>query len=302
MAPRPALISTAEGTTFGAFGGREWGLVAFCSVVWGASFLFIAEALEAFPPISVAFLRVLFGFATLSLFRSSRLKIDRADLPRIVLLGVLMMALPFTLYAFAEEHLASSVAGMINGGFSLTSAVIASVLLRRLPGKVQRRGLLVGFLGIVLVSLPSLGQEGSAKWGILLALLAIWSYGAAQSLVVPLQQKYGSHAVLWGGLLVALILTAPLGVAGLFESSFSMRALLASLALGVGGTGLAFIAATKLAGRVGAARGSIYGYLTTPVAILLGVAIRGEDVAGLSLLGAAIIIVSAWLVSRPEVR
>ncbi len=302
MAPRPALISTSEGTSFGAFGPSEWGLVLFCSVVWGASFLFIAEALEAFPPISVAFLRILFGFATLSFFRSSRLKIDRADLPRIVLLGFLLMALPFSLYAFAEQHVASAVAGMINGGFSLTSAVIATILLRRLPGRVQRIGLLVGFLGIVLVSLPALGQEGSARWGIFLAFLAIWSYGIAQNLVIPLQQKYGSYPILWASLLVALVLTAPLGVAGLVDSSFSGRAVLAAVALGVGGTGLAFIASTNLTGRVGAARGSIYGYLTTPVAIFLGVAVRGEEVAGLSLLGAVIIIVGAWLVSRPELR
>ncbi len=302
MVHRPALLSTAEGTSSGAFGARDWGLVAFCSVVWGASFLFIAEALEAFPPISVAFLRVLFGFATLSFFRRSRLKIDRVDRPRIVLLGFLLMAVPFSLYAFAEQYLASAVAGMINGGFSLTSAVIATILLHRLPGKVQRYGLLIGFLGIVLVSLPALGEEGSAKWGIFLAFLAIWSYGVAQNLVVPLQQKYGSYPILWASLLVALILTAPLGVAGLFEGSFSSRALLANIALGVGGTGLAFIASANLAGRVGAARGSIYGYFTTPVAIFLGVAVRGEDIAGLSLLGAVIIIVGAWLVSRPELR
>jgi drug/metabolite transporter (DMT)-like permease len=300
MASDRSLLATSEGTTSGAFAPMDWALVLFCSLVWGSSFLFIAEGLEAFPAETVAFLRVGFGLLTLSLFPSARQRIDRQDWGRVALLGLVMLAVPFTLYAIAQQYVESAVAGMINGGFPITAGVVAAVLLRRLPGWPQRIGLLLGFIGIALVSIPNLGEGGSAAWGIVLALLAIWSYGLANSLVVPLQQKYGSVRVLWRALLVAFVLTAPLGLYGLRDAEPTLRSFSALAALGIGGTGLAFMASTKLAGRVGGARGSIYGYFTTPVAIALGVSFRGESVSSIAFVGAGVIILGAWLVSRSD--
>ena len=300
MASDRSLFATSEGTSAGAFGATDWALVLFCSLIWGSSFLFIAEGLEAFPAETVAFLRVLFGFLTLSFFPSARQPIEVEDWRRIALLGLVMMALPFSLYAFAQQYVESAVAGMINGGFPITAVIVAALMLGRLPGWSQRIGLAVGFLGIALVSIPNLGEGGSAAWGILLTLLAIWSYGLANSLLVPLQQKYGSTRVLWRALLVALVLTGPFGLAGLREAEPTWRAMLALAGLGIGGTGLAFMASTKLAGRVGGARGSIYGYFTTPVAIVLGIVFRDESVSALAFVGAIVVVVGAWLVSRSD--
>lgn len=296
------MLATSEGTSSEAFGVADWGLLIFSGVTWGSSFLFVAEALETFHPAMVTFLRVFFGFVTLSLFPSSRRAFDRADWPRVALLGLVWMAFPLTLFPIAQLRVSSAVAGMINGGVAIAVAAVATILLRRLPGKVQLVGLGIGFLGLVMVSLPSFGDGASSSVGVVMLLVAVASYGFAFNIAVPLQQKYGALPVLWRALLVATVLTAPYGLVGLSETTWALGPLLNLVALGIGGTALAFVAATKLAGRVGSSRGSIISYLTTPVAITLGVVLRNESVAALSVVGAAVTIFGAFLTSRTEAR
>lgn len=299
---RRRLITTAEGRSSGAFGPTEWGLLLFTGVTWGASFLFIAEGVDAFAPGLITFLRILFGFATVSLVRGTSTPILRADWPRVVLLGITWMAFPLTLFPIAQQHVSSSVTGMINGATPLFVAAIASVLLWRLPGRFQLVGLGLGMAGVVLIGVPTLDDGASSVVGVGLILIALLSYGLAFNIAVPLQQRYGSLPVLWRAQLVALILTLPLGVHGLGDSEYETQALVAVILLGIGGTGLAYLAATSLAGRVGSTRSSVSVYISPPVALLLGVLVRNETVAVVSVVGSAVVLLGAWLASRADVR
>lgn len=92
----------------------DWGLLAGAAVGWGSSFLFIDIAVEHFRPGLVAFLRVLFGALVLAAMPGARRAVTRSDWPLIALLGVVWMAAPFVLFAFALQWIDSSVAGMIN--------------------------------------------------------------------------------------------------------------------------------------------------------------------------------------------
>ena len=120
------------------------------------------------------------------------------------------------------------------------------------------------------------------------------------SFAKELQQRYGSIPVLWRTQVVALALTLPLGVHGLTDSEFEVQAFVAVILLGIGGTGLAYLAATSLAGRVGSTRASVSVYISPPVALLLGVLVRNETVAAISIAGAAVVLLGAWLTSRAD--
>jgi drug/metabolite transporter (DMT)-like permease len=100
--------------------------------------------------------------------------------------------------------------------------------------------------------------------------------------------------------MVAVALTAPLGLLGLRDSSFAWRSLLAVAALGILGTGIAYFVMGTLAGRVGATRASVATYLIPVVSIGLGVAFLEEQVHWLSLVGTAVVIGGALLSSRKE--
>lgn len=292
-------MSTAEGTSDHPFTPTDWGLLAIPSLVWGGSFLLIAEGLEGFRPGVVTWLRIAFGFAALAMLPSARRnRIDRQDWPRIALVGVVWMALPMTMFPLAEQWISSSVTGMLNGSMPLFSAAVAGFLLRRAPGRLQLVGLAVGFAGVVAISLPSAQGGSRTALGAALVLVAMSSYGFATNLVVPLQQRYGAVPVIWRAQAVAMVLTAPFGLAGLGGSRLEARPLAAVFVLGALGTGVVFIAATNLMGRVGATRGSVLAYLIPVVALVLGVVLRDEHVEAIALAGLVLVLAGAFLTTR----
>lgn len=297
---RPRLLATAAGTRTEAFGPSEWGLLAAIATIWGSSFLFMEFGLDAFRPGVVSLARVGLGAATLALFRRARRPVDRADLPRIALLGIVWMGLPLLLFPIAQQWIDSAVAGMLNGAVPLTSALVATLLLRRLPRARQLAGLVVGFAGIVAISWPNLQDAQATALGTVLVLVAVSLYGLAANLAVPLQQRYGALPVLLRAQLAALVLIAPVGLVQVPGSAWAWPSALAMLPLGVLGTGLAFVAMTVLVGRAGAPRGSVSIYFVPVVAILLGVVFRGEQVAPIALAGTALVLAGAWLTSRRE--
>ena len=292
------FLSTAEGTSARAFTTRDWLMFLGVGLIWGSSFFFIAVGLQSLAPQVITPLRLMFGFLALSLFPAVRLRVDRSDWPRIALLGVIWMAIPLSLFPFAEERVSSALTGMLNGSNPMFTAAVAWMLLKRPPEQNQRWGLLLGFLGTALIAFPSLGEGSSEALGVLMILFAMVCYGFALNLAVPLQQKYGSLPIFWRAQMVAMAITIPFGLTGLDESRFELVPVLAILALGIFGTGMAYILMGGLAGRVGATRASISTYLIPVVSILLGVIVLSESVHPLSLVGSALVLIGAWLGSR----
>ena len=128
---RNRVLVTSAGTRPEAFGLVEWGLLLSAAGVWGASFLFIAEGLEAFEPMFITWARVLLGAVALALFPASRTPIDRHDRGRIVTLAFVWMAFPLALFPIAQQWIDSSLAGMLNGAMPLFAAGFAALMLRR---------------------------------------------------------------------------------------------------------------------------------------------------------------------------
>src|SRR3712207_2135998 len=130
-----ASTAAPESHSFATF---DWALFVGLALTWGSSFLFIAVGLDAFAPPLIAALRILFGAATLAGIRAARASVPRSAWPRIILLGVLWMALPLLLFPFAQQTVSSSLAGMINGAVPLTTAFVAALLARRLPPRDRK--------------------------------------------------------------------------------------------------------------------------------------------------------------------
>jgi drug/metabolite transporter (DMT)-like permease len=279
----------------------EWGLLAAIASIWGSSFLWIEVGLEAMRPTVVTLLRVALGTLAIAVVPAARRTgIKRDDWPRVVFVGVLWVGVPFLLFPIAQRYVDSAFAGMMNGSVPLFAAVVAVVLLRSWPGRVQIVGLLVGFLGVIAIAWPQLRGADASVAGVLLLLAAVVCYGIATNLAVPLQQQYGALPVLFRALCVALLFDLPFGLAGLPGSHLEARPLAAMVPLGLLGTGWAFVGLATLVGRAGATRGTVAIYFTPIVAIVLGVVFRDEHVAALSIAGAALVIAGAWLTSRRE--
>jgi len=231
---------------------------------------------------------------------SARRPIGREDRRKVILLGLIWLALPLSMFPLAEQRVSSALTGMLNGANPLFVAIVAAALSRRLPGRDVLFGLAVGLAGTVLVALPSLTLGGSSLDGVLLVLAGVTCYGFALNLARPLQQRSGALPVIWRAQAWALLMTAPLGVPELLRAHWTVGPLLSALALGALGTGVAYVLLAVAAGRMGATRAAATTFLIPGVALLLGWLVRGEHVATLSIVGGAVCVGGAWLMRRAQ--
>jgi len=112
----------------------DWLLLILPGVIWGASFLFIAEGLEALAPNGVTFVRIFVGFLTLSMIPAARRPLARSDRAATAALGVLWLAFPLSMFPFAEQRVSSALTGMLNGANPLFATLVAAYI-----GRAERR-------------------------------------------------------------------------------------------------------------------------------------------------------------------
>lgn len=298
--PGEGLPTTAVGTNQDAFGLSEWGLLSGIALIWGSSFVFMAIGLDAFNPGVITLARVSLGALTLAVIPKSRVAIDSEDRPRVFLLGIIWIGIPLMIFPIAQQWIDSSVAGMLNGAVPITSALWATLLLRRLPGWKQLLGIGIGFVGVLAISAPEVVDSTSTALGAALVIAAVILYGLSTNVAVPLQQKYGALPVLFKAQLAALLIVAPFGIIQIPGSTWAWPSAIAMVPLGVLGTAVAFVLMGTLVGRVGGPRGSVAIYFVPIVAIILGVIVRGDTIEPIAIAGAALVLLGAWITSRKE--
>jgi len=297
------LRSTVTGPddTGARFGPPEWALTGATALVWGSSFLLIGIAIDDVATPVVPFARVVFGALALLCVPAARRMLPRSEWPRIVFLGLVWMAIPFLLFPMAQETTSSAVAGMINGALPVFTVAVTAVFLRRPPTAFRVLAVIVGFGGIALISYGSIQDSGGADArGIVLLVLAVLSYAVAVNVSTPIQRKYGSLPVILHVQLAAVLWTAPAGLGGISDSTFTVEAVAALAVLGALGTGVAFALYGLLLARTGPVRGMIGVFFTPIVATVLGVVFRDEPLSIISVVGMMVVIVGAAMTSRPD--
>ncbi len=168
------------------------------------------------------------------------------------------------------------------------------------PSRGELGGLGVGLAGSLLVAGPTLGEGRGSALGPLLIFAAMACLAASLHLARPLQRRSGVLPVIWRAQAVALALTAPLGLPELAAARWTLGPLLSLLALGALGTGVAYALLASAAARFGATRAAAVNFLIPGVALALGVAVRGERVALISIAGAVLCAAGARLLQRAD--
>ena len=283
------------------FGVTEWLLALGMALTWGSSFLLIDIIIQDAPTTFVPFGRSFFGMVALYFVPGSRNKIAPEHWRKIWILGLIWMALPFFLFPIAERTVASSIAGMMNGALPVVVIVVTAIWIRTKPSGQRIVAILVGFLGIVLIAVPSIndGSSADAK-GIFYLLAALMCYAVALNMARPLQAIYSPATLMMRVVSISTVLSAPLGLYALRTTTFTFALFGATVVLGALGSGIAFLLFGTLLKRTGTVRAMIPTYFTPIVGTFLGVLFNGEKVLALSLLGMLIVIFGAWLTSRPE--
>ncbi|MEU9100690.1 DMT family transporter [Streptomyces sp. NPDC048361] len=280
------------------------------SLIWGFSFLLIKVGTDGFAPFQVTFGRLLFGTLVLAV----AMAVKRAPLPRgrrtwlhLTVAAFFLNAAPFSLFAYAELTIPSTLAGICNATSPLWGMALSMVALSEdRPTRRRVAGLGLGFLGVLTVLGAWQGFQGLDAKGTAMALLA--------SLCYPVGWIYVRRTLAGTGHSSLSLIGPQLGVATLqlalvtplfagFPSSFPVVALLAVAALGALGTGLAVLVQYGLVNEVGPTTAQMVTYFIPVIATAAGVAVLGESLSWNTPVGAAIVLAGAALTqSRPRAR
>ncbi len=293
----------------------DWLIFLALGFFWGSSYLFIKIGVDnGLQPFTLIMFRLLIGFVLLA----TVVMIARQSLPRdprmyghLFVMGVINIAIPFSLITYAEQAVDLSIAAVINGAVPLFVIVIAALFLKGETITLNRiAGLIVGFLGVaVLVGLDTADLGSANTLGELALIGATISYAVgnvyAKAHVHGLRPMIPALFQVFFGLVVtgtlAFLTEHPLAVVP------APNAILAVVWLGVLGSGLAYLCYFRILQDWGATRASMVAYLLPVVGIVLGAIVLREPMTINTLFGTLLVIggialVNARFGTRPLFR
>jgi len=286
---------------------RYWALIILLGAVWGCSFFFNAILIREISPLWVAAGRVTIGAIICWLFFLGTRRPLPRDLglyPRFLLLGILNYAIPFALFPFAEQTVASGLVGVINGLTPMTTVLVSQVWRGGEKATWNKiAGVLLGFAGAVILASPSLGAGASAQIvGILAAIGATLCYAVTLNYArrfKDIDSTVTASASLTGAAIVSV--PAALLFSGLpvITQAETWGAL---FGIGVFSTSFSFLLVYWLLPRVGATNISLNTFITPISAILLGVVVLHERFALAHIIGIFVIFLALVFMDGRLVR
>ncbi|MEP6856123.1 MAG: DMT family transporter [Pedococcus sp.] len=294
------------------------------SLIWGSSFLLMKVGLRTMAPLQISGLRIYAGTLTLLVLlvvTGGRLPRGRRTWGHLTVSGIFLTVLPFSLFALGEERVSSALAGIGNATTPIAALFFALLLLpsdRLSPRKLA--AVLIGFLGVVVITQPweSAGRPDLLGFGMTLVAGACYGLGWTYNRRHLGSADLGGLSMPTALLLVGSALMAPVLLVWWARHRDTYAApwsghvdpagggwlvpLLCVLALGIVGTGLAYMLQFDVVRGAGATVSTTVTYLIPVVSVVLGVLVLGEHLAWPQLLGAAIVLVSAAVVGLPARR
>jgi drug/metabolite transporter (DMT)-like permease len=283
---------------------KNWLKFVFLGLIWGSSFLWIKIAAQELNPFVLVNLRV--GFAVLGLvfvivFSRTRIQLDLRTCLIFGLLGLFNVALPFVLISWAEGHISSGLASILNSTTPLFTMLIAPLAIKDDRFSLQKLGgVLVGFCGVIILMSNQLGGGMSLHLlGIFAMLLAALCYAISTVFARRMTTGMGAYAQAFAQMMFALIWITPTALT--VVQPYHLPALpiswVAVAWLGLLGSCVATILYYSLLHSVGPTRTMMTNYIFPLIGVLLGVAFLGEHLDWNQLAGGILIIGGIILVN-----
>jgi drug/metabolite transporter (DMT)-like permease len=273
------------------------------AVIWGCSPLFIKLSLRIVPAVGVAFVRLALGSLTLAAFCA----VSRTRLPafwrtwwHLAVVALLLNSAPFTLMAYGETRISSGLAGIVNGLTPLLTLAVVGVAFPDQPTGWRRvAGLVVGFLGILIVIGVWEGIPGGQLVGVAACLGAVccYSVGYPYARAHLIGTGDGALALATAQVILGMLLLVPFELIsvftghGLVARSIPAGPLLALLGLGALGTGVAYVLNFRIIDAAGSTIASTITYCIPVFAVVLGATVLGESVSWHEPVGGVVVLI-----------
>lgn len=268
------------------------------AAIWGSSFLFMRVAAPEFGPVPLIAFRV--GIATVFLLAilawRRGLSGMRGKAGHLTVVGAINSAIPFSLFAFATLHLTAGFTAVLNASVPLFGAIVAYFWLKDRLTAARVLGLVIGFLGVIVLVWGKISfRDGGSGWAILAALGASFSYGIAANYTKRFLNGVDPFAIATGSQIAATLLLLPLAILFWPEQMPSLKSWLSVLVLGIACTGIAYILFFRLIAHVGPARAVAVTYLLPVFGMLWGTLFLDEIISHNMIAGCLVILLGTAL-------
>ena len=272
------------------------------ALIWGSSFLFTELSLRFLPFYGVAFWRTfLGGLAMFGLVFLLRLQLPKGtQWLHLWVAGVLMSAIPFSLFSFAQQSTTSSLAAIIGAATPMfTLLAILTIYRTEKVTVIATIGLVVGLIGVAITLgvWEGFGQNDPLAIGAL--VLATISYGIGgpyiRKFVTPMGLSGTSSAAAQVFTSAITLLPFYLFTGPLITSAPSLESILAILALGILGSGFAYRLFHDVIKAAGSTVASTVTFTNPVLATIWGILLLGEELHWYEPIGGAVVILGAWL-------
>ncbi|MBM3715423.1 MAG: DMT family transporter [Actinobacteria bacterium] len=275
-------------------------------LVWGSSFLLIAVALTGLSPAQVAGGRLLFGALALGaivLLRRERMPRAPRTWAHLCVLAASFCVVPYLLFAWAQQHVPSGLASIFNATTPIMTAILAWAVFRveRLR-RGQLAGIGVGIVGVVVIIAPGTAAAVAESTIAQIALLgATACYGFSLAYMRRFLGDSGLSGTVFAFGYIApaaafMLLLSPLILAEPMD--LTLAVVLSVIALGVLGTGVAYVWNQNTLRAWGPTRASTVTYITPVVGVALGIVVLGERLTWNEPVGAVIVFAGILLVQE----
>jgi len=279
------------------------------ALIWGSSFLFTELSLRFLPFYGVAFWRTLLGGAAMfGLVFLLKLQLPKGtQWFHLWVAGVLMSAIPFSLFSFAQQSTTSSLAAIIGATTPMfTLLAILTIYRTEKVTIIATMGVAVGLIGVAITLgiWEGFGQNDPLAIGAL--VLATISYGIGgpyiRKFVTPMNLSGTSSAAAQVFTSAMTLLPFYLFTGPLFTASPSIESLLAILALGVLGSGFAYRLFHDVIKAAGSTIASTVTFTNPVLATIWGILLLGEELHWYEPIGGAVVILGAWLAQHKSTK
>lgn len=276
---------------------------------WGLTFVFYKISFESFRPVTVILLRLLisvpFIYISGKLLKKLQ-RIDKKDISYIILLAFFEPFLYFMGESYGLTYVSSTLAAVIVAIIPLIVPVAAYIVFREKLNRMNKLGLIISFIGVLMVILTSDVEWSATLKGVMFMFMAVLSAVAYALLIKKLTLKYNGFTITayqnFFGIFFFLPFFFLLDFDHFITTPPTTNSLLALLYLGVVGSSITFILFARGIRELGASRANIFANLIPVFAAIASFFILKEEMPGLKIIGIVIVITGLILSQIKSVK
>jgi drug/metabolite transporter (DMT)-like permease len=231
----------------------------------------------------------------------------RNRLGSFAIMAITNAIVPWIAIAWGEQRISSGLASILNSTTTLWTAVLIYwVIPTERPSRVNYLGVVLGFVGVIVLVLPDISTRGVSGnfFGAMAVVVASLSYAVNAIYQRRKMRDVSVFEVSLGQLMMTVLFAVPLAVPSLPQVHVAFASLAAVIALGVVATGVAYLLYYYVMNRLGAVRASGVTLLVPVTAVFWGVLLLHETISLPIVAGMVVILVGIVLTNlrRPANR